>query len=193
MDAGGEPRPALGDELRFLARRHPRASWAGHPDLGELARFWLQRHQMFRRLDEIIRTGSEGALAQAPDVAALKPWLARHLQTFLWQLEEHHQIEDVHYFPVFRQVEPRLAAGFELLEHDHQALHAALGGIVELANRVLAHDGADPRHFGAALARFGDAQAALGRALLRHLDDEEDLVVPLLLERGEGFLYDGAG
>ncbi len=191
MDPGLERRPALGEELRFLARRHPRASWATHQDLGELARFWLQRHQMFRRLDEILRTGSEAALAEGLDAAELKPWLARHLQTFLWQLEEHHQVEDLHYFPVFRRVEPRLAAGFELLEHDHEALHAALGGLVEVANRVLAHDGADLPRFGAELARFRDAQAALGQALRRHLDDEEDLVVPLLLERGERFLYDG--
>jgi hemerythrin-like domain-containing protein len=148
---------------------------------------------MFRRLDEILRTGSEAALAEALGAAELKPWLARHLQTFLWQLEEHHQVEDVHYFPVFRRVEPRLAAGFELLERDHGALHTALGGLVEVANRVLAHDGVEPSQFGAELARFRDAQAELGRALARHLDDEEDLVVPLLLERGEAVLHDGAG
>jgi len=192
VEAGVEPRRALGEELRFLTRRYPRASWATHPELGALARFWLQRHQMFRQFDEIIRAGSEAALAQPVEPAELKPWLARHLQTFLWQLEEHHQVEDFHYFPVFCRVEPRLAAGFELLEGDHRALHTALGGIVEVANRVLAHDGADLPHFRAELARFRDAQAALGRTLLHHLDDEEDLVVPLLLERGEALLSGGA-
>ena len=192
MDAGGEPRSALGEELRFLARRHPRASWAAHPNLGELARFWLQRHQMFRRLDEVLRTGSEAALSRPVEPAEIKPWLARHLQTFLWQLEEHHQVEDLHYFPVFRRVEPRLAAGFELLEGDHRALHTALGGLVEVGNRVLAHEGAELPPFRTELARFRDAELDLGRALLRHLDDEEDLVVPLLLERGEDVLTGGA-
>ena len=146
---------------------------------------------MFRRLDETIRTGNEAALAGPIEAAGFKPWLARHLQTFLWQLEEHHQVEDLHYFPVFRRVEPRLAAGFELLEVDHRALHTALGGIVELANRVLAQDGADLRQIRAELARFHDAQLDLGRALARHLDDEEDLVVPLLLDRGEELLTGG--
>ncbi len=146
---------------------------------------------MFRRLDATLRAGSEAALAQPIEAAALKPWLARHLQGFLWQLEEHHQVEDVHYFPLFRRAEPRLAAGFEVLGRDHDALHAALAGIVEIANRVLAQDGAGPSHFRAALERFRDAQAELGRALCRHLDDEEDLVVPLLLERGERFLDAG--
>ena len=192
MDAGREPRSALGEELRFRARRHPRASWAAHPRLGELARFWLQRHQMFRRLDELLRTSSEAALSGPLDAAVLKPWLARHLQAFLWQLEEHHEVEDSHYFPLFRRLEPRLAAGFELLEGDHRALHGALGGIAEIANRVLAHDGADLAHFRTALARFRDAEVELGRTLARHLDDEEDLVVPLLLERGEEPLTGGA-
>ena len=48
------------------------------------------------------------------------------------------------------------------------------------------------RIFRAELARFRDAEVDLGRALLRHLDDEEDLVVPLLLERGEAVLTGGA-
>ena len=187
----GEPRSALGPELRFLARRHPRASWAAHPNLGELARFWLQRHQMFRRLDENLRTGTEAALAGPVEPAAFKSWLARHLQIFLWQLEEHHQVEDIHYFPVFRRLEPRLTAGFELLEGDHRGLHAALGGIVEVANRALAHEDADLTRFRAGLARFRDAEVSLGRTLLRHLDDEEDLVVPLLLEREAALLGGG--
>ena len=185
MDADLALRPALGEELRFLARRHPRASWASHARLGELARYWLERHAAFRELDEIIRTGSEAALAGSTDAGALKPWLEGHLQTFLWQLEGHHRVEDLHYFPAFRRVEPRLAAEFELLERDHDALHAGLERIVTIANRVLAHEGTDLAHFRADLARFRDAQAALGRQLRRHLDDEEDLVVPLLIERGE--------
>ncbi len=192
MDAEVALRAPLGEELRFLARLHPRATWASHARLGELARYWLQRHAAFRELDEIIRTGSEAALAQPIEAAALKPWLAHHLQAFLWQLEGHHRVEDLHYFPVFRRLEPRLAAGFELLEGDHETLHTALGGIVTVANRVLAHEGTDPADLRAELARFRDAQVALGRQLRRHLDDEEDLVVPLLLERGEGAVHGGA-
>jgi hemerythrin-like domain-containing protein len=153
-----------------------------------VARFWLERHQQFRRLDRLLRTGAEAALEGSVDPAELKPWLARHLQIFLWQLEDHHRVEDLHYFPAFRRVEPRLAPGFELLEGDHRALHLALGGIVEVANRVLRQDGVDRAHFAAELARFHEGEVELGRTLVRHLDDEEDLVVPLLLERGEGFL-----
>jgi hypothetical protein len=95
-------------------RRYPRETWAGHANLGELARFWLQRHELFRQLDEVIRSGVETALEEGVDAAAFKPWLSRHLGWSLWQLEQHHQVEDHHYFPLFRRAEPRLAPGFEL-------------------------------------------------------------------------------
>lgn len=189
-EAVGQP-TALSDEFRMLTRRHPRETWASHANLGELARFWLDRHEMFRRLDEIIRSGTEAALEQRIEPSACKPWLSGRLRWLLWQLEEHHQVEDYHYFPVFRRAEPRLAAGFELLERDHAALHAAIGGIVERANAVLAQGTPGHDAFRAGLARFRDAHVDLGGTLLRHLDDEEDLVIPLLLERGEQLLIGG--
>jgi hypothetical protein len=173
-------------------QRHSRATWASRTDLGAVARFWLQRHEGFRRLDEIIRSGLEGAFEQHVDAAAFRPWLSRHLGWSLWQLEEHHQVEDHHYFPLFRRAEPRLAQGFELLEGDHRALHGAIGGIIELANAVLVSEAPAPDKFRSELARLRDAQVDLGHALIRHVDDEEDLVIPLLLERGERFLIGGA-
>ena len=180
------------EELRVLTQRHPRATWGSHAHLGALARFWLQRHEGFRRLDEIFRSGIEEALEQRMEAAAFRPWLSRHLGWSLWQLEEHHQVEDHHYFPLFRRAEPRLAPGFELLERDHGALHTAIGGIIERANAVLANGAPGPDRFRADLARLRDAQVDLGRALVRHLHDEEDLVIPLLLERGEQFLSGNA-
>lgn len=192
VSEAAEARPALGEELRFLARRHLRETWVGHANLGQLARFWLERHEAFRRLDEMIRSGTEAASGQPVEAADLQRWLSSHLRWFLWQLEEHHQVEDLHYFPVFRRVEPRLAAGFDLLERDHEALHVAIGGIVERANAVLANEGSDRAGFRSDLARFRDAQVALGGQLVRHLDDEEDLVIPLILERGEQALAGGS-
>jgi hypothetical protein len=88
----------------------------------------------------------------------------------------------------FRRVEPRLAPGFGLLEGDHGALHTAIGGVIERATAVLASEAPGPGAFRSDLARFRDAQVDLGRALIRHLHDEEDLVIPLLLERGEQFV-----
>lgn len=176
----------LTPDLRVLAHRHPRASWPAHANLGHLARFWLQRHAMFRELDRMIRDGAEEALTRRTDLMTFRPWLARHLQFTLAQLEEHHAVEDHHYFPLFRRAEPRLVAGFDLLERDHEALHRTLEAVATRADDLLrqpaAAAGPDLMD---ALGRFHDAFAGLGRELARHLDDEEDLVIPVILEHGE--------
>ena len=90
----------------------------------------------------------------------------------LWQLEEHHQVEDQHYFPVFRRIEPRLAAGFELLEGDHEALHEALGLIVLRANAVLAPGNAIRRRSagrssGSSIRSAGSGRASCGTSTTR--------------------------
>ncbi len=107
----------LDDSLLFLARQHPRP-WENNPALGDLARFWLQRHDFFRRLDGLIRDTTDAAVAGQIDPDRFNPWAPRHLQLFLGSLEEHHAIEDHNYFPLFRRAEARLARGFDILDRD---------------------------------------------------------------------------
>ncbi len=181
----------LDDELLFLARKYPRETWETHANLGDLARLWLQRHDMFRELDRMIREGAESALDDKLGPDEFKPWLGRYLQFFLSQLEGHHHVEDHHYFPVFRQAEPRLAAGFDILDKDHDALHHAIENIVGRANILLGQDDREPGAFRTELGRFRETIVPMGADLMQHLDDEEDLVVPLILDRGETRLMKG--
>jgi hypothetical protein len=175
-------------------RRGGQLLWRGVPDLAQKQpncpaqlHFGEQDHAIPLEGVEKLKT-AHPELAEAAD---FKPWLVQHLRWSLGGLE-HHQVEDLHYFPVFRRAEPRLAAGFALLERDHCALHTAIGSIVERANVVLTAESTGGAQFRADLARFRDAHVALGRDLLRHLDDEEDLVIPLLLERGAHGFTGGA-
>jgi len=184
-----DTRTGLPADLTELLGKYPRETWTDHANLGATARFWLQRHDMFRELgaamQEALSQHREGEVALDP----FRRWFAPRLQFFLTQLEEHHQIEDHHYFPVFVRAESRLALGFELLENDHEVIHADLMAVAETANRFLAEEtggGAVPPD----AARYaGDAYAeASGRLLdrlVRHLADEEDLIIPLILDRGE--------
>ena len=105
-------------------------------------------------------------------------------------MQGHHQIEDFEYFPEFRRVEPRLAAGFHRLERDHEGLSrsvdAALAALAELhAAAARSPEPAAAPTLKLAAQRYVDATATLSANLLRHLHDEENLVVPLLLERGD--------
>ena len=168
-------------EARAQLERHPRSSWRDDPTHG--ARFWLEIHDGFRResdglvalLDEHRsgrRAAGELAVISAPRLTGL---VAR--------LRNHHEIEDFEYFPAFRALEPKLAAGFDVLASDHVRLqgHAdeALGALGELL-AAAANDAAGAPHV---TDRYVSRSDDLCRALARHLDDEEDLIIPLLLER----------
>lgn len=181
---GVDPR-RLDDTLLALARKHPREGWPENPGLGQTARFWLDRHGAFRELDRAVREGTDRAVIERVGADAFKPWLARTLNLYLGELEGHHHVEDHHYFPVFRRAEPELGRGFDLLDADHEALHEAIGRIVAAANRVLGTSTGDPLAFHGEMERFRETYSGLGRTLLLHLDDEEDLIIPLLIERGE--------
>jgi hemerythrin-like domain-containing protein len=173
------------DDLRVLIARYPREQWHGHANLGDMARFWLSRHDMFRELAGMIRgiekQFRDGTLAPAEFPRQFVP----RLQFLLQQLGVHHQIEDLHYFPIFRAADERLARGFDVLEGDHHAIHADMAATADAANALLRALSGDAD----ALRRCGDdyaaASGALLKGLIRHLDDEEDLIVPLILDRGE--------
>jgi iron-sulfur cluster repair protein YtfE (RIC family) len=177
-------------DLAYLRARYPRETWGAHANLGEMAQFWLERHAVFRQLSGALgaAVGELRAGTAAPPV--FQRWFAPRLQFFLSQLEMHHQVEDQHYFPILRAAEPRLARGFAVLDADHRLIHADIAASVAAANAFLLHLADADR-----LRRAGDDYAQtserLMRRLARHLDDEEDLVIPLVLDRGEARL--GAG
>lgn len=173
------------EDLRFLLAQYPREQWMGHANLGSMARFWLDRHNMFRELGGALNDATakfrEGAVAPQE----FHPWFAPRLQFFLQQLNAHHHIEDHHYFPIFREAESRLLRGFEVLEGDHGILHTGIVQSVETANELLKFmpGGGDKlRHAG---DKYAEVNGRLLKQMLRHLDDEEDLIIPLILERGE--------
>jgi iron-sulfur cluster repair protein YtfE (RIC family) len=176
------------EDLRVLIARFPREQWEGHANLGEMARFWLSRHAMFRELAGMIETIEAQFRAGELSAAEFPRQLVPRLQFLLQQLGVHHQIEDLHYFPIFRAADERLARGFDVLEGDHHAIHADMAATADTANallRVLQGNGDSLRRCG---DDYAAASAALLKGLIRHLDDEEDLIVPLILERGEAAL-----
>lgn len=178
-------RAGLPDALRVLLARYPRAAWDADPGFSGTVRFWLDRHMMFRSLGDRLAADTRAALDGriAPDRHAAA--LARFGGLLVNELHGHHSIEDHHYFPRLRALEPAIAAGFDLLDADHQALDGHLAAFVAAANAVLqAPEAARRDPTGAFLARI-EGFAGL---LERHLTDEEDLVVPVLLRHGEAGL-----
>jgi hypothetical protein len=183
-------RAGLPDDLRWLAQKYPREDWQGHANIHGLANMWLQRHDMFRELGGMLTNGigdyREGRLA-APDFAR---WFAPRLNHFLGNLDGHHNVEDYQYFPAFAKAEPRLKRGFEILDADHHTIHEGLERNAEAANAFIRtlEESEDRQRFAA--DAYADENSRLIAMLKRHLADEEDLIIPLILDRGDRALVE---
>ena len=175
-------------DLRLFADRHPRPTWPGHPNLGALSRFWLERHAGFRELASSLDKGTTELREGQLDAAAFQPWFAPRMGFFLQQLHHHHLIEDQSYFPIFMATEPRLARGFETLEGDHDTLHSAIDGLAAASNALIQALRAPSTDREGASAQLASAMPSFLHLLQRHLEDEEDLIIPLILERSEAGL-----
>ncbi len=180
-----ERRAGLPDDLRFLAEKYPREDWQAHANIHGMANMWLERHDMFRQLGGILTTAigdyREGRRT-APDFAR---FFAPRLNFLLGHLDGHHNVEDQHYFPVFARAETRLKRGFEILDRDHHAIHEALEQNAETADAFLSalQENEDRQRFAA--DDYAGANHRLVAMLTRHLAAEEDLIIPLILDRGD--------
>lgn len=178
-----DTRRRLPDALRALVEEIPRESWRSHPNFDQLVSFWLDRHMMFRQLMEMLQTDARALIDNRLDQRDYANRLGRFGGTFVNELHGHHTIEDHHYFPVLSAAEPDFARGFEILDCDHHAIDAVLNGFVERANAVL-RSGQDKNLFRDATGRLSEEMTAMARLLDRHLEDEEELVAPVLLRHG---------
>lgn len=174
-------RSGLPEDLRILLKTCPRDEWRGHANFDGLTEFWLERHSGFRELLSRIRGETESVLSDDLDASTFGRRLHRYGSLFVSQLHEHHNVEDVHYFPLLLQCDRRLARGFEILDRDHGVLDGELHRFTEDTNAVLSALRADSLAKDA-LSRFGDAISTFEGLLDRHLLDEEEIVIPVILE-----------
>lgn len=184
-DLSLQTRTGLPDALRVLVEAYPRETWQSHKHFHGLVSFWLDRHMMFRRLLAKMTADTEAVLDKRTDMEGYRRDMARLGSTFVSELYGHHGIEDAHYFPVLAATERKVAQGFTLLDADHHALDDMLNQFVARANGVLQ---AKPSGFRAQAGAFHTDLVDLGGFLERHLLDEEDLVVPVILKHGPGRL-----
>jgi iron-sulfur cluster repair protein YtfE (RIC family) len=180
-------RTGLPKEFLFLTDRHPRKTWDGEPGLAGTGNSWLSIHDYFRASTDKI---SEGLLKLRED-AMLTPdgvsSFRRHAGGLLDGLDSHHRIEDHHYFPIFQRAEPRLLRAFEIMDDDHHVIHRAIAEFAGTAREFLTRVGQVEGHLNSdarfAADEMADVVDRFGRILRQHLADEEDLVIPLIIER----------
>lgn len=176
-------RTQLPDALRVLSEAYPRQNWETDPGFDELTRFWLERHIMFRRLLDQMRDHAENLLDHAIDPDRFRAWTARYGGMFINGLHEHHTIEDSYYFPKLMGHDQRLERGFDILDADHHALDAALQTLVTAANATLSPI-PDRATLQDSAGTYLEELETIAQLLNRHLIDEEELVVPIILRYG---------
>lgn len=179
-------RTGLSDDIAYLRAAYPAQQWRAHRNYGDLTAFWLQVHASLRaeaqRVAQTTRDFRERD--ERPSGEAFQRAFVPRFNHFLQHLTAHHGIEDQAYFPKFRALDPRMASAFDVLESDHHIIHASLDATLGDARTLLraVSDPGDPR---AALDRYAETSERLFGLLGRHLADEEDIVVPAMLEYGE--------
>lgn len=181
-DLSIDTRLGLPEHLRVLADLYPREAWRGHANFNQLTAFWLERHLMFRQVLEKITQASQSYLDD-PQQPRFGPELSRYTGFMLNELQGHHSIEDSHYFPKFQAFDKRLIKAFDMLDMDHHALDEHMHNLAEATNAVLtpvSQGQAAKDQTGALL----QVQEGFHRFLNRHLTDEEEVIVPVILEYG---------
>lgn len=173
-----EIRLGLPDGLQVLLRELPRAGWEDHPNFAGLASFWMERHMLFRQILDILTDETEQRLEKRLSAEKLSQRVNRLGGMLLGTLHEHHGIEDSVYFPKMQLMEPRLLRGFTMLDKDHHQLDEWLARFAESADHLIQHPSRETTW------AFHSELARLGPLLERHLGDEEDLIIPVILKTG---------
>ena len=168
-------------EMQFLLDRYPRDSWDSHPGFREKTRHWLGAHQMFRRVAERIRLDTEGLLNKDMALDDYAGRLSRFGGTLVGNLHGHHGWEDHSYFPKLSAADPRFDAGLAVLEQDHADLDQVLDDFTRQANRVIKLATLDPAQAHDEAGSVQSTSVVIEAFLKRHLTDEEELAVPIIL------------
>ena len=172
-------------DLRLLVERYPREVWPTHPNLGDLSKFWLGRHDMFRELNGALLQASDHLKEGTVPPEEFRAWFLPRIRFFLQQLNGHHMIEDHEYFPLLTKVKPNLSRGFDILENDHGMIHEGLLSLQDAGNGLAQALAGPADRVGFAADTMSNTLSGFLKSLNRHLDDEEDLIIPILLDRGE--------
>lgn len=169
------------DEWRFLLDTYPRDSWDAHPGFREKTRHWLGAHQMFRRVSRQVHLDAEAYLNRdmpTDDYARRLSYLGGNL---VGNLHGHHGWEDHSFFPELSAADRRFDAGLEVLEKDHADLDIVLDDFTRTANRAIKLATLDEAQARDEAALVLGSSEVIEAFLKRHLTDEEELAVPIIL------------
>jgi hemerythrin-like domain-containing protein len=136
---------------------------------------------MFRRVAERVRLDTEAVLNKDIALGDYVGRLSYFGGNLVANLHGHHGWEDRVYFPELSAADPRFETGLEVLEQDHADLDVVLDSFTTSANRAIKLVHLDEAQAREEIAAVRDKAEVIEAFLQRHLGDEEDLAVPIIL------------
>lgn len=174
-------RQGLPEEMQLLLRDYPREAWPDHPNFAASIGNWMGAHRMFRQLADIITLDTQELLDKKNDPEDYARRLTRYGNMLVRNLHGHHGWEDHQFFPELEAADHRFMRGLEMLESDHEEMDQILASLTSSANRYLKLTDMSPEDAASEAPDVLKASESIQHFLARHLTDEEDLVVPILL------------
>ena len=174
-------RPGLPPEMQLLLADYPREAWSDHPSFAQSTQNWLGAHQMFRQLGAVVRELSESYLSKERDPEDFANRLSYYGNALVANLHGHHTWEDRSFFPELRTADQRFEHGLEMLEADHTVLDATIDTLTTVSNRTLKLLQLDENQARDEAGKLQKSAQDIQKFLARHLADEEDLIVPIIL------------
>jgi iron-sulfur cluster repair protein YtfE (RIC family) len=158
-----------------------RQDWSKHPAFGGSAAFFIAYHgnllntinSLVSQLETLIQLNQSKGYSPTQ----LQPVLRSGLY-LVEKAHHHHQIEDASYFPQFRKMLPQFSTAMDLLDDDHLVLDEALHRLKHTIQQA----------YGQALlssyyvADLYQQAKVLKKVLARHLQDEEEIIIPIFLK-----------
>ena len=169
----------LPGELKAFLSDYPRVEWNSHPNFPNFAEFWLQRHDMFRKLGLHLVQLSQAILNNDIDTKEFQKQTLIYSGFMLQELHTHHIMEDTFFFPGIVKYDSKLSTAIDLLENDHQAISSIVNNY-----KVLLDELQLTKEASNCARRLLECQNGFNEALKRHLEDEEDIIVPAALHYG---------
>ncbi len=174
-------RQGLPEVWQTLLRDYPREAWPDHPNFTRPIRKWMGAHVNFRQMAGLLRGQSKEMMDKTLDPARFQANLGHYGHALVQHLHGHHAWEDHRFFPELAGAAPRFIRGLDMLETDHTEMDALLERFSRAGNRYLQLMQMSPDDAPQELPDLMQQSQALEQFLNRHLTDEEDLVVPILL------------
>jgi len=157
-----------------------RVDWSNHPNYGGSAAFFIQYHGNLLNTAYFI-TNELLALLSKPELShTIDETFKQILRSGVYLVDKahhHHQIEDTVYFPQFRKILPNFNLAMDLLDNDHQVLDNALQVFRAHINKLFRQTSITEQ----SLNTLYQQASGLQKILKRHLQDEEEIIIPIFL------------